>query len=123
MFQSLSPMSSLAAKISGKIRDHCIHRENLQKQAFSTEFTFLTSKKSCQVLFYFSKLFQCLIGDLNTGKLKYVNYSVHSDTHSLISSHRDMRTLLHRNVAFHFILCGFFNRPIQASNPFDCVTF
>lgn len=37
-----------------------------------------------------------------------------------MSSHRDMRTLLHRNVVFHFIL-NFFNRPVQASNTFDCI--
>ena len=45
----VNPKSFLAATISGKIRDYCIHRENLQKPAFSREFTFLTSKKKLAV--------------------------------------------------------------------------
>ena len=44
-FLPVSPMSFLAATIPGKIRPYCIHGENLQRPAFSREFTFLTSKK------------------------------------------------------------------------------
>lgn len=45
MFLPVSPTSFLAATVPGKIRDYCIHRENIQKATFSRAFTFLTFKK------------------------------------------------------------------------------
>lgn len=118
-FQSVSPMSCLAI-MSGKIRDYCIHRENLQKQAFSREFSSLTSKKSFQVVFRSNVSLKIwILASLSTWNtvcaFTYTLMYVFTQRHENISTQKC-------SVAFHFIL-NFFNRPVQASNPFDCVSF
>lgn len=125
MFLPASPMSFLAAIVPGKIRGYCIQGENLQKPAFSREFTFLTSKTKLaeRLLLQLTVPISCLKTE-TLASLKYVKYSacIHIHTHVYLHKWERHENTSKKNIAFYFILI-FFNRPVQALDPFDYVSF
>lgn len=90
MFLPVSPMSFLAGTVPGKIRDYCIHGENLQKRAFSREFTFLTSRKKLAESLLLQETVP--ISHLKIwilARLKDIKYSVHIHIHTRVCLHTE----------------------------------